>query len=416
MKRVLESEPDLTRYYVTLPIDLPAGDTKTRSSAQTRWDEKVVGWRALAAQRGMTVEFVLLGAHELVSALTLPANEGRARYWFGADVLTDQWRRRRLEEAVTKAGRRYTPDVHVEVHTVQALHAVGRSAPHVDRWCVALAALREARRWGWRSPRDQAVFESALARCGEALTAADASLATMIAALGSSDDLPALDQDLSEALASVAEVEDLLRQYCLTEGRYHVDDAATLSARELADNPQTRAAGTKRLVITGRAGTGQDPPVLRRRVATTRRRPVDPAAARTGFRHAEPALAVRRDHTARRPGRGRDRLLRTRGGGIRAPRADDDRCAQRERPARTLARRSPSTAGRCEPLRKHRGGGVVPSSSTPSWARRSDRRSSTRGSRRRRTGRSAGTPRSTDSSRRPFLSWVLSSATRCSSS
>lgn len=269
MKRVLDSEPALTRYCVTLPIDLPAGDTDTRSSAQTRWDEKVVGWRALAAQRGMTVEFVLLGAHELVSALTLPENEGRARYWFGADVLTDQWQRRRLEEAVTKAGRRYTPKLHVEVHTVQALHAVGRSAPYVDRWRVALAELREARRWGWRSPRDQPVFDSALARCSGALTAADASLATMIAALGSSDDLPALDQDLSEALASVAEVDDLLRQHCLTKDRYYVDDAATLSAdcararsalwqaQELAGNPQTRAADTKRLVITGRAGTGK---------------------------------------------------------------------------------------------------------------------------------------------------------------
>lgn len=190
----LESEPDLTRYYVILPIDLPAGDTETRSSAQTpaqtRWDGKVVEWRALAAQRGMQVEFVLLGAHELVSALTLPKNEGRARYWFGADVLTDQWQSRRLEEALTKAGRRYTPQVHVEVHTVQALHAVGRSTPYVDRWRVALAGLREARRWGWRSPSDDKVFDSALARCAEALNTADTSLQFMITALGSSADLP----------------------------------------------------------------------------------------------------------------------------------------------------------------------------------------------------------------------------------
>lgn len=269
VKRVLDSEPDLTRYYVTLPIDLPAGDTETRCSAQTRWDKKVVEWRALAAQRGMQVEFLLLGAHELVSALTLPENEGRARYWFGADVLTDQWQRRRLEEAVNKAGRRYTPELHVEVHTVQALHAVGRSDPHVDRWRVALAELREARRWGWRSPRDQAVFDSALSRCAEALTVADTSLEIMITALGSGDDLPAVDQDLSDALASVAEVDDLLRQHCLTDGRYYVGDAATLSsdcaraqsalwqARELADSPQTHAANTKRLVITGRAGTGK---------------------------------------------------------------------------------------------------------------------------------------------------------------
>lgn len=269
VRRVLESEPALTRYYVTLPIDLPAGDTETRSSAQTRWDRKVVEWRALAAQPGMQVEFVLLGAHELVSALTLPQNEGRARYWFGTDVLTDQWQRRRLEEAVTKAGRRYSPELHVEVHTVQALHAVGRSAPHVDRWRAALAELREARRWGWRSPSDEAVFDSALARCAEALNSADTSLETMITALGSSGDLPAVDRGLSDALASVAKVDDLLRQHCLTEGRYYVGDAATLSsdcararsalweAWDLAEGSQAQAASSKRLVITGRGGTGK---------------------------------------------------------------------------------------------------------------------------------------------------------------
>jgi hypothetical protein len=269
VRRVLESEPALTRYYVTLPIDLPAGDTETRSSAQTRWDGKVVEWRALAAQRGMQVEFVLLGAHELVSALTLPQNEGRARYWFGTDVLTDQWQRRRLEEAVTKAGRRYSPELHVEVQTVQALHAVGRSAPHVDRWRAALAELREARRWRWRSPSNEAVFDSALARCAEALNSADTSLETRITVLGSSGDLPAVDQGLSDALASVAEVDDLLRQHCLTEGRYYVGDAATLSsdcararsalwnAWDLAKGSQAQAASSKRLVVTGRGGTGK---------------------------------------------------------------------------------------------------------------------------------------------------------------
>ncbi|WP_300019319.1 hypothetical protein [Pseudonocardia sp.] len=225
VKRVLETEPGLTRFYVTMPIDLPAGDTDTRPSAQTRWDGKAVEWKALAAQRGMQVEFVLLGAHELVSALTMPRNEGRARYWFGADILTDQWQRRRLEESLRKAGRRYTPQVHVEVDTVQALHAVGRSTLYVERWRVALAGLREARRWGWRSPRSDEVFDSALARCAEALDTADTTLESMIRALGSGASLPDVDQDLSAALASVAEVDDLLRQHCLTEGRYYVGDA-----------------------------------------------------------------------------------------------------------------------------------------------------------------------------------------------
>lgn len=217
----------------------------------------------------MGVEFLLIGAHQMTSALTSLENEGRARYWFGTDVLTEQWQRRRLEEAIAKAGRRYPPKLHIEVHTVQALHAVGRSATYVDRWRAALAELREARRWGWRPPRDPAVFDDALLRCGETLDAADASLQLMICTLASSDGLPAVDQYLSDALTAVRELDDLLRAHCLTNGRYFVDDAASLAsdcsrarsalwrARELADGPLMRAADRKRLVITGRAGTGK---------------------------------------------------------------------------------------------------------------------------------------------------------------
>ncbi|MGI5133160.1 NACHT domain-containing protein [Pseudonocardia sp. CA-107938] len=269
VKRVLESEPNLKRYFVTLPIDLSAGDTETRGSAQTRWDDKVSEWKALATQRGMDVEFHFVGAHELTSALTLATNEGRARYWFDADVLTEGWQRRRLGEAVAKAGRRYTPKIHVEVHTVQALHAVGRADPYLDRWRIALAELREARRWCWRSPRDLPAFDSALARCSEALAVADTCLATMIATLESSDNLPAIDTVLSGALAALGEVDDLLHEHCLTDGRYFVGDAGSLAsactkvrsalwqASELARSALLRAADTKRLVITGRAGNGK---------------------------------------------------------------------------------------------------------------------------------------------------------------
>lgn len=269
IKRALDTEPTLTRYLVTLPMDLPAGDTEKRSSALTLWNDKVREWKALAAQSGMTVEFVFVGAHELTSALTASENEGRARYWFDADVLTEQWQRRRLEEAVAKAGRRYTPEAHVEVRTVAALHAVGRAAPFVDRWRGALAELREARRWGWRSPRGVVDLDPVLERCDDTLAAADTALESMIAALASTGDLPVVNQSLDDAFKAVQEVEDLLHQHCLTDGRYFVGDAATLSthcrqaqsalwqAYDLANGALADAARTKRLVITGRAGMGK---------------------------------------------------------------------------------------------------------------------------------------------------------------
>ena len=270
ISRVLENEPKLKRYYVALPLDLPAGDTETRTSAYTRWTDKVAEWQELARQSGLDVEFLFVGAHDLVAALTQARHEGRARYWFATDVLTPEWQSRRLDETIAKAGRRYTPRLHVEVETTRALDAAGRVDAYVERWQGALAELRAARRWGWRSPSDAvAVFEQELSRASAALDAADARLESMIGATQSTGALPLIDDTLDEAVAAVRRVDDLLHKHCMTDDRYFVGDAGSLysqcrnalgalwEAKELARSPLTRAANTMCLGITGRAGVGK---------------------------------------------------------------------------------------------------------------------------------------------------------------
>lgn len=270
ISRVFETEPNLKRYYVALPLDLPAGDTETRRSAYTRWTEKVAEWKELAHRRGLDVDFHFVGAHHLVTALTESRHEGRARYWFATDVLTQEWQSRRLDEAIAKAGRRYTPRLHVEVETVRALDAIGRVDAYVERWQGALAELRAARRWGWQAPGDAAaVFEHELPRSVAALDAADASLGSMISAARSVGALPVIDDTLDEAVAAVRAVDDLLHKHCVTDDRYFVGDAGSLyskgrnalgalwQAEQLARSALTRAASMKSLVVTGRAGVGK---------------------------------------------------------------------------------------------------------------------------------------------------------------
>ncbi len=48
MSRAFENEPDLKRYYVAFPLDLPAGDTETRTSAYTQRTQTVTEWKELA--------------------------------------------------------------------------------------------------------------------------------------------------------------------------------------------------------------------------------------------------------------------------------------------------------------------------------------------------------------------------------
>ena len=104
---VLSHEQNLRRYIVALPFNLPAGDTEDRTSASTRWTEKVSEWEALARGEGLEVEFLFMNEHQLLTALTEPKHAGRARYWFGADVLTPEFgRSTHRPVAAAASGRR----------------------------------------------------------------------------------------------------------------------------------------------------------------------------------------------------------------------------------------------------------------------------------------------------------------------
>jgi hypothetical protein len=275
--RALEREPRLKKYFVALPIDLPAGDRdpgphggRKLVSAHTRWTEYVRGWEEAARVKGMDVEFVLVSAHALLAALTEPRHAGRARYWFGANILSPQWQKDRVDEAIAKAGRRYTPRVHVVVEAGRALDAVGRASVWVQQWQQVLAELRAARRWPWRAPEQAAdVFSAALARCTSALDEADAALASMITAAGSTGELPDVEGPLRTAQESVTGIDELLHRHAMTDGRYFVGDAGSLysdvrkvseaigNGLELTGSAATRGAAEKVLLLTGRAGVGK---------------------------------------------------------------------------------------------------------------------------------------------------------------
>ncbi len=270
VRRVLGQEPSLKRLFVALPLDLPAGDTEGRTSAHTRWNEKVREWEAMAREQGLEVEFTFLGAHELLTALTEPQHAGRARYWFDADISTPEWQARRLEEVIAKAGPRYSPRLHVEVETVQVLDALGRVDAYVDRWQRVLAELREARRWPWRAPAEVAdAYAETLSASEAALDDADEVLALMIAAARSTDELPQVEDVLEVASQTVRRVDDLLHRLSLTEGGYFVGEAASLSSNvrrtvgtlnkgtQLTRASTIRAARDKVMVLKGRAGVGK---------------------------------------------------------------------------------------------------------------------------------------------------------------
>ena len=269
VRRALDTETALTRYFVAMPLDMPAGDTKGRTSAHSRWVAEAAKWEAMARERSDSGVRLHRGP-PVTTALTESRHVGRARYWFDAKVMTPDRQGRRLEEAIAKVGPRYSPKLNVEVEAAQAFDAVGRTESYISRWQETLAQLREARRLSWRAPTNVAeFFADALPECATALDALDAELAGMIAASRTFDRLPLVDGPLGEGARAVRQVSNLLHEHCLTKDRYFVGDAASLYSdveraleairlgEELADGQITRAARDKLLLLVGRAGVGK---------------------------------------------------------------------------------------------------------------------------------------------------------------
>ncbi|WP_419926876.1 hypothetical protein [Candidatus Poriferisocius sp.] len=270
IERVLQNEPALCRYLVALPIDLPAGDTPRGMSARTRWENKVGEWEELAQASGRSVEFAFVGKHELVKALTNPGQAGRLRYWFDEPFMDGPWFHDRLNEAIKKAGPRYSPKVHIGVEAAQALEGLGRTDRFTAEWREFLAALQESRSGHWRTPEgDTGEFAEALSTCKAAIEEADRAVSSLISALGGYGDLPAPDDQIRVAQEEIWNLVGLLHSNHLSNSGFCMGDAAFLhhdanralsaldNLAELAVSTSTQAARAGEALIAGKAGTGK---------------------------------------------------------------------------------------------------------------------------------------------------------------
>ena len=127
VKAALDKHRALTRYFVCIPLDRPDARTSGRKSMLQRWDERVEKWRGWAQDRKMSVEYVWWGSSELIDRLSRSEHVGRRYFWFGQPGFDKPWFQARHDEAVSSAGPRYSPEIHVELPIARDLERFGRS-------------------------------------------------------------------------------------------------------------------------------------------------------------------------------------------------------------------------------------------------------------------------------------------------
>lgn len=269
-RQALSSEPALCHYLVVMPIDLAAGDSGQRTSARSRWSTKAEEWKEMAKEHGKAVEIEFVGHHQLSEALLDSAGAGLVRYWFDESFMDDGWFRQRIDTAIAKAGRRYSPELHTEVEAVRALEGVGRTKDFETSWRKALAGLRDSRRFPWQAPEDaSAEISDALAACEESLDKVDTAIRSVIASLGDFGDLPTPDDQILDARQELSKLLVLLRTEYPQQNGHYMEPVETLHRRtqqaiaalaallDLAGSAATRAARSQELLIVGKAGTGK---------------------------------------------------------------------------------------------------------------------------------------------------------------
>lgn len=143
IEHALDKHPQLVKYFVCVPIDLSDARLAGKKSAKQRWDDRVIKWEKMAAKRGMSIEFVWMGSHEMLTLLAKPERLALASFFFNVTMLDGRWFEARIQEAIAAAGPRYTPANHVKLDLTDDLESFAREDSLFQRACGNATGIRE---------------------------------------------------------------------------------------------------------------------------------------------------------------------------------------------------------------------------------------------------------------------------------
>lgn len=132
VKDAIGNHPNLTTYYVAVPMDRPDGKVTGRKSMLTKWDEMVESWQIHASSKGMSVSFEFWGSYELTTRLLSPENEGLKYYFFNQKTLSSDWLNRKNEENIFLLGGRYSPELNFDLPIAKAFDGLKRDRKYKE--------------------------------------------------------------------------------------------------------------------------------------------------------------------------------------------------------------------------------------------------------------------------------------------
>lgn len=128
VKTALEIHPDLTRYFICLPFNLTGPTGRKGKSESERFEEYKEGWKKLADEKGMNVEFVLWDKTTLIDHLLSIENaSSKINFWFNKTFFDEDWFKNHINKALKIAEPRYSPHLKIDVPLYKNFEAFGKT-------------------------------------------------------------------------------------------------------------------------------------------------------------------------------------------------------------------------------------------------------------------------------------------------
>ena len=122
VKEALNTHPNLKRYIIAVPTDPSDAHVEGKMSMKKRIDGYVERWSDLNPH----VAFEFWWASDLIERIQKPQNQGLIRFWFGGHEFTDEDFMRFNAESIKDLGKRYTPELNVEVRANEYFEVLSR--------------------------------------------------------------------------------------------------------------------------------------------------------------------------------------------------------------------------------------------------------------------------------------------------
>lgn len=292
VQTAIEKHPNLIRYTICLPFDRPDARREDHTSMLQRWNDHVAKWQGWATNKGMAIQFVYWGNHEIIDRLSREEHRGRVYFWFGQEFFSNTWFSKLVDESVVAAGPRYTPEIDVHLPIAQLFDGLGRTDEFFNRIKLNLREVKNAlRRMHFRG------FEQEVEQAGIALQESTQKLITEAIVIQSSpiallpwdkitnlaarvqDAVEACDDNLqraeSESFSNKAQdnVSDNKPGEKLRSARYDVYNLSRKASefQQLIESDEVRLSNLPALLLVGEAGKGKSHlfcDVAQRRIAS----------------------------------------------------------------------------------------------------------------------------------------------------